>query len=574
MNVEEKLMDAPLPPPPDTIYPAGSQYWEERSKDGGEVMDRILVIGHRQPDTDCIASVIGYAAFRNHAEPGRYIPARCGELNAETCFALETFGMKPPVLLESVEPRVSDLKIARISVTQDVPVADVAALMDKHDIRNVPVTDELGRLVGVVGEHGLARAYVRRLKIGELAIAPLPPDTLARILSARVLVRATETLEGRVFIAIDAPDVVKKNLTEKDIAVVGNNEPLQLALIASGIAALIVADGAPVDTRVIHEAEVRGVSLLTTDLDAFGVGTMINLSLPARMVMETDIPRLTLFDTIRQAKQTVYSSKFRSACVVEKDGMLRGIVTRTALLSDVHKPVILLDHNEFTQAVDGIDDAEILEIIDHHRLGAMSTLKPVKFLNDPVGSTSTIVTQKYREGGITPTPDIAGILLAGILSDTLVLRMSTTTADDKEAVAYLTPIAALDPVEFGTRLLEKGMNLDGATMEELLMRDTKRYELFGRKGIIAQVMVPSFSFPLAHADEIRLELARLRVQRGVDFYLGMFTSVVENGSELFGAAESHLLTRLELKNQPVRLKNMMSRKKDLLPWFGEKLRSV
>ena len=537
-------------------------------------LDKVLVIGHRQPDTDCIASVIGYAAFKNHAEPGKYVAARCGELNAETCFALESFGMKPPVLVESVEPRVSDLKIARISVTEDVPAVDVAALMDTHDIRNVPVTDDRGKLVGVVSEHGLARAYVRRLKIGELAIAPLPLDTLARILSARVLVRATETFGGRVFIAIDAPDAARKKLTGKDIAVIGDNEPLQRALVASGIAGLIIADGAQVGPRVHREAGARGVSLISTDLDAFGVGTMINLSLPARLVMETDIPRLSLSDTITQAKLTVYNSKFRSACVVDKDGSLRGIVTRTTLLSDVHKPVILLDHNEFTQAVDGIDDAEILEIIDHHRLGAMSTLKPVKFLNDPVGSTSTIITQKYREGSITPSPALAGILLAGILSDTLVLRMSTTTTDDKEAVAYLTPIAGIDPVAFGTALLEKGMNLSGATMEDLLTRDTKRYELFGRRVIIAQVMVPSFTFTQEHADEIGLELRRLRVQQGVDFYMGMFTSVVENGSELFAAAEGHLLTRLALTEQPIRLGNMMSRKKDLLPWFGEKLRSV
>jgi manganese-dependent inorganic pyrophosphatase len=537
-------------------------------------LDKVLIIGHRQPDTDCIASVIGYAAFKNHAEPDRYIAARCGELNAETCFALEAFGIKPPILIDTLAPHVSDLKIARISVTQDVPAIDVAALMDTHDVRNVPVTDEQGRLVGVVGEHGLARAYVRRLKIGELAITPLPLDTLARILLARVVVRATETLEGRVTIAIDAPDITRKKLTEKDIAVVGDNEPVQLALIASGIAALIIADGAPVGDRVNREAQVQGVSLLATDLDAFGVGTMINLSLPARMVMETDIPRLMLSDPIAHAKQTVYSSKFRSACVVEDDGTLRGIVTRTSLLSDVHKPVILLDHNEFAQAVDGIDEAEILEIIDHHRLGAMSTLKPVKFLNDPVGSTSTIITQKYREAGITPSSAVAGILLAGILSDTLVLKMSTTTADDRDSAAYLAPIAGIETVAFGTALLERGMNLSGASIEELLMRDTKQYELFGKRLIIAQVMIPSFSFSQVHMDEIRLELGRLRKQQGVDIYLGMFTSVVDNASDLFAAADSQLLTRLELRNQPVRLANMMSRKNDLLPWFGEKLRAL
>jgi manganese-dependent inorganic pyrophosphatase len=538
------------------------------------VLDRVLIIGHKQPDTDCIASVIGYAAFKNHTEPDKYRAARCGELNSETCFALETFGLKPPAFIESVEPRVSDLVIARISVTQDVPAVDVAALMDTHNIRNVPVTDEQGKLVGVVGEHGLARAYVNRLKIGELAITPLPLDTLARILSARLVVKATESVGGRVIIVLASPEIARKRLTKKEIAVVGDNEPVQLALIETGIAALIIVDKAPVGERVIREARTRGVSLLVTDLDAFGVGTMINLSLPARMVMETDIPQLSLSDTIAQAKQTVYSSKFRSACIVENDGTLRGIVTRTSLLSDVHKPVILLDHNEFTQAVEGIDDAEILEIIDHHRLGAISTLKPVKFLNYPVGATSTIITEKYREAGITPPAAIAGILLAGILSDTLGLRMSTTTPKDHAAVTYLAPIAGVDPVAFGTKLLEKGMNLDDTTMEDLLMRDTKRYELFKKKLIIAQVMVPSFRFPRAHADEIRRELTRLRVQQGVDFYLGMFTSVMENGSELYAAAEGSLLAKLELQDQPVQLGNMLSRKKDLLPWFGEKLRQI
>jgi manganese-dependent inorganic pyrophosphatase len=537
-------------------------------------MDNVLIIGHRQPDTDSIASVIGYAAFKNLAEPGRYVAARCGELNAETCFAIETFGLKPPVLIESVEPRVSDLKIARISVTQDVCAVDVAALMDEHDIRNVPVTDDKGKLVGVVGEHGLARAYVHQLKISEIAITALPLDTLARILSARVVVRATETLGGRVIIVLDAPEITTKKLTPGDIAVVGDNEPVQRAMIASGIAALIIADRAPVGELVIREAEVRGVSLLATDLDAFGIGTMINLSLPARMVMETDIPRLSLADTIVHAKQTVYNSKFRSACIVENDGTLRGIVTRTTLLAEVHRPVILVDHNEFTQAVDGINDAEIIEIIDHHRLGVISTLKPVKFLNDPVGSTSTIITGKFRDAGITPAPAIAGILLAGIISDTLLLKMSTTTPQDNEAVAYLAPIAGVDPVAFGTKLLGKGMNLEGTTMEELLMRDTKRYELFKQKIVIAQVMVPSFEFPRVNADAIHVELNRLRMQLGVDFYIGVFTSVIENGSELFAAGDSALITKLELRNQPVLLKNMMSRKKDIIPWFGEKLRQI
>jgi len=537
-------------------------------------LDKVLIIGHRQPDTDSVASVIGYAAFKNCAEPDRYIAARCGELNKETCFALETFGLKPPALIESVKSRISDLRIARICVTGDVPAVEVAGLMEEHNIRNVPVTDEKGKLIGVVGEHGLVRAYLQWLKTGELAITPVPIDTLARILSARIIVRATENPGGRVFMALDAPEFVRKRVRGGEIVIAGNNVPVQIALVTAGIGALIVVDGAPVGDDVVHKAQANGVSLLVTGLDAFGVGTMINRLLPASRVMETDIPQLSLSDTIAYAKQAVYSSKFRSACVVENDGTLLGIVTRTSLISDVHKPVILLDHNEYAQAVEGIDEAEILEIIDHHRLGAISTLKPVKFFNNPVGATSTIITEKYMEAGIVPTAHIAGILLAGILSDTLVLKMSTTTPEDHEAVKFLAPIAGVDPVGFGMKLLEKGMNLDSATIEDLLMRDTKRYELFDKKIIIAQVMVPSFEFPLAHREEILRELHRLRVQQGADFYLGMFTSVTENGSDLFAAAESTSLSNLDLRNQPVRLMNMMSRKKDLLPWFGEKLRLI
>ena len=186
----------------------------------------------------------------------------------------------------------------------------------------------------------------------------------------------------------------------------------------------------------------------------------------------------------------------------------------------------------------------------------------------------TIITKKFADSGITPTTAIAGFLLAGILSDTLILKMSTTTPEDHKMVAYLAGITGLDPVSFGTKLLERGMNLEGATMEDLLVRDTKRYELFGKKVIISQVMVPSFVYPQAHTDEIQQELARLRVQQGVDVYLGLFTSVIENGSELFASADSNLLTKLELKKQPVRLADMMSRKKDIIPWFGEKLRPV
>jgi manganese-dependent inorganic pyrophosphatase len=535
-------------------------------------METVLILGHQQPDTDSIASVIGYAAFLNQAEPGRYRAARCGDLAPETTYALETFGLDSPALVESVVPRVADLPISRISVTQDVPVADIAALMEAHDIRNVPVTDGQGRLVGMAGEHALARSYVRRTRSGERTLAPLPLATFARILSARVLVAAAESIGGRVSIAIDSPERALGKLAHHDIAVVGDNEAVQQALVSAGMKALVIAGGAEAGGGVTEAAQRKGVSLLATDLDVFGIVARIDLTLPAGMVMETDIPRLQLTDTLDQAKRVVFSSKFRAACVVEKDGTLRGVVTRTTLLPGVRRKVILLDHNEFSQAVEGIEQAEILEIIDHHRLGSMSTLKPVKFLNDLVGSTSTIIAGKFREAGTPPGPAVAGILLSGILSDTLNLRMSTTTDHDRRAIGYLAPLAGVDPQSYGRQLLEQGMNLAGTTMENLLTRDAKQYELFGREVIIAQVMVPSSDFAQVHTAGIRDALGRLRARRGVDLYLGMFTSVAENASELFAAGEGSLLGDLGLGDQPVRLDGMMSRKKDLIPWFGERLR--
>jgi len=537
-------------------------------------MEKILILGHRQPDTDSIGSVIGYAAFLNHGEPGRYLPARCGEISAETSFALQTFGAEPPLSVESVVPRVCDLAINRISVTQDVPVADIAGLMDAHDIRNVPVTDDKGRLLGIVSEHGLARSYIRQTQAGERVITERPVGALARILSSRIAVKGGERIGGRVSVALDAPGAVRKKSASQDIGIVGDNEDLQLALIGAGAKALILAGGAKASERVTARAAERGTSLLLTDLDAFGIGTRLDLSLPAGMVMETDIPRLSLTDTLDQAKRTVFSSKFRAACVVEQDGTLRGIVTRTTLVPDVRRKVILLDHNELSQAVDGIEQAEILEIIDHHRLGVISTLKPVKFLNDPVGSTSTIITEKYRRAGMTPEPAVAGMLLSGILSDTLLLKMSTTTVHDRDAAAWLAPVAGVDPEQYGIRLLEQGMNLSGATMRDLLTRDTKQYEIFGKRLVIAQVMVPSPDFAKAHAAEIMDALGRLRLHQGVDLSLGMFTSAMENSSELFVAGDGALLGSLDFGEMPVHLEHMMSRKKDLVPWLGERLRTI
>jgi len=535
----------------------------------------VYVIGHHQPDTDSIGSVLGYAELLNAKEPGTYIPSYSGNLNAETRYALATFGIEPPQVVTSVEPCVRDIPFFYSQrAPAEMPTIDVAAMMDEYEVRNIPITDDDGKLMGIVSEYGLAKAYVTPQREAQLSIGPIMLVTLARILNARVCISGREELCGKVKIVIDTLPVTLSRLNSNDIAVVGDNEPVQLALISSGIAALVIAEGAPVGSRTLESAREKGVSILATPLDAFSVGRMVHLSLPAAQVLATDVPVLRPEDPIAYAKKLVTDSKYRTGCVVDGNGKLLGMISRNSFLEEIHKQVILLDHNEYAQAVDGIDTAEILEVIDHHRLGAISTLKPVRFQNEPVGSTSTIITRKFIEAGIQPTKPVAGMLLAGILSDTLVLKMSTTTIEDQNAVGYLAGITNLDPVTFGTGLIETGMDLEHTPLTEILSRDTKHYSLFGTDVTISQVMMASDDYLSGRYDEIARELECLRKENGMDMYLVLFTNVIANRSYLFAAGDQNRISALGYDRQPVMLEGVMSRKKDFLPVFGHYLRNL
>jgi manganese-dependent inorganic pyrophosphatase len=397
---------------------------------------------------------------------------------------------------------------------------------------------------------------------------------LARILQAEIVHSAHASLDGQVAIVIDALHVSLSRLGSEDVAIVGDNEPAQLALVSAGIGAMIIAEGAPIGERLKDAACKRNVTLLKTDMDAFSVGRMIHLSHPATAIMARDVEIVHMDDSLSAATRIVTNSPYRTACVVDEEGRLLGMISRNTFLEEIHKSVILVDHNEFAQAAEGIEEAEVLEIIDHHRLGAITTLRPIQFRNEPVGSTSTIITLRYIEEGVTPSTEMATLLLAGVLSDTLVLKMSTTTRRDLEAVEYLTRLTSLDPHEFGSTLIQKGMNLDQASPEELLTRDVKEYVLFDRSVIIAQVMTASIQYHTTHDKEIRQTLSLLKNQAGVDLYIALFTDVIGQVSYLYASGDSGLLERVGYEFQPVELPGVMSRKKDFFPVFGQKLRSA
>ena len=535
-------------------------------------MPQTYVIGHQHPDTDSIASAIAYARLLNQIREGEFIAARCGEVNHETQWALQQAGISEPLLLESVEPCVADIPfLYPYSALSDIPTIDVAALMDKHDVRNIPIINEEDRLIGIVSEHRLARTYASPHASGQLTVGPILLGTLARIIHAEIIHEAQSELNGNVSIVTDALHVSLSSMTTDDVAVVGDNEPVQLALISAGIAAIIVAEGAPIGERVLEAAKARSVSLLATPLNAFSVGRMVHLSHPAECVMDIDIDTVQLSDFLSTAKKKVINSKYRTACVVDESRKLLGMLSHNTFLEEIQKSVILVDHNELLQGAEGLERADVQEIIDHHRIGSLTTLHPIRFRNEPLGSTSTIITYMYQEAGIDPEPGVAKMLLAGILSDTLVLKMSTTTEKDVKAVEYLTARAGVNYETFGITLIKNGMNLENTPLDELLTRDTKRYKLSNLSVTIAQIMTPSDNYPRQNATEIIRRIGALREYTGEDLYMAMFTDVISQVSYLYVSGSANLLTKLEYQEQPIVLEGVMSRKKDLLPIIGKAL---
>lgn len=536
-------------------------------------MKKIYIIGHQHPDTDSVCSAIGYADLLNRRGIDQYIPACCGKLNAESTYALGKFGVEEPTFILNIEPAVSDLSnIHMEKALSTTPTIDVIHMMDEKDMRNLPIIDESGKLLGLVSEHGLARAYVSDTKMASLSVSPIPVETLARILHGNIRVKNHDVLEGAVYISIDALHVILSRITEKDIAIVGDDEPTQLALVSAGIAALIIADSAPVGERLLASAKARGVTVIETDVDAFGVAHLIHLTLPANRIMSTDVPRVRMEDTIEYVQQVVSNAKYRAACVVDENGKLLGTISRNTLMDDAAKSVILLDHNEYNQAVQGIESADILEIIDHHRLGAMTTLKPIRFDMEPVGSTSTIIARRFIEAGVTPSKAIAGVLLSGILSDTLGLKMSTTTSIDIETVSYLAKIAEVDAEVYAHELISEGMSLSGVSQMTLLERDTKEYTLSAKRVVIAQILTPSYEYARTRSDEIYEALhQQMKKAHAPDMYIALYTSVSEMGSDMFAVTDDKVLSSALHWDKPIHLAGVVSRKKDFVPKFGHLL---
>jgi manganese-dependent inorganic pyrophosphatase len=539
----------------------------------------VYVIGHRNPDTDSVCSAIGYAHFKNVTDR-RYVftPARAGKINEETQFVLDRFGVPVPHVVESLAATVSDLEFKKpVSIHEGDSVQMLSSLMRQTGVRALPVVDGSGRVTGIVGLKDIARHYMDSVGFSDLKDAPISLDILIRTLDGRVICNPKRigSLSGRVFTASMQKGTLLNRVHPGDVVIIGDQHDIQIDLIRSGCSALIVTDGMPIGQDMVAAAEQEGTLLISSPHHAFATVQIMTMSEPVSTIMCPNVSPVGLYTPIADLRKKILESEYRSAVVVDSDSRLVGFITRTDLLQPVRKRAILVDHNEISQAVDNIEEAEILEIIDHHRVGDISTVAPIYVYNDPIGSTCTVVAGMMFLHQIHIPSEIAGLLLSGILSDTLLLTLSTTTDRDHQAAKRLAEIAGVAIADYGRELLHASINVRNKTAGELIGTDFKEFLIGGRKLGVSQMMVLDCEEIDWKAPDLLAELERIRVEGGYDLTVLLITNpLLASYERVLLKGEAWIVENafgVKVENGTCILPRVMSRKRDFIPALGQAL---
>ena len=534
------------------------------------------VIGHKNPDTDSVCSAIAYAELCRAQGKARVSPARAGTLNRQTEFVLESLGQEPPELLADVYPRVRDVVGgAPITIHEEAPLSDAVQLMRRHDIRMLPVVDRDGRPGGAL--------VLKRLP--EHVFLPEEGDRIRQVLTS---VQSILTcLRGKAVNLVDEERVdllelyvgamaaktfaalLSRTDPSKAVVLTGDRIKVQMTAIEMGVRLLIVTGGLPVTEKVREAAVQKGISILVSPFDTATSALLTRMSTPVRHLADKGLPQVAPDDLLSSLTRLLTRDGAPGAVVLDHDGRVSGVATKTNLLKSSAIRLVLVDHNELSQAVPGADQVEILEVIDHHRLGNFHTETPIRFINQPLGSTCSVVATLYREAGISPEPRIAGLMLAGLLSDTVLLKSPTTTVIDRDLMDWLAPIAGLDPYEFGQQMFQSGSTLaEYPTPEALLMADFKEYVSGEQRFGVSQVEVVSYAEFQERIELLTEGLESLRRERGLGLVGLLVSDIVEQNSQLLVCGDSRLVSAIaypQIAGGLFELKGVLSRKKQLVP---------
>jgi manganese-dependent inorganic pyrophosphatase len=530
----------------------------------------IYVTGHRNPDTDSIAAAIGYAELMGRLDADcDYVPVRLGDLNTQTRWVLERAEAREPDFLAHVFLRVRDVMRHEFPLaTDDEPVRQVGLQMAREDLDLVPIVGQGGELAGVMTERALARRYIRESRGASRLDAPARVSAIVEVLEGRQVAGEDREIAGRVWVMAMEVGQLPSEIHEGDVAVVGNREDAQLASIELGVALLVLSNGVEPSDAVLAAAGEKGTAVVRSPLDTYVTGRMITLSAPCRALMDPEPLTVRPDDLLSDVADEVKEVHYRAAVAVDGSRKPIGLVTRTDLVSPTPRRVILVDHAEQAQSVPGIEQAEIVEILDHHHIGSIETRVPVRATFDPVGSTATLVIERFRHNGLEPSRSTATVLLGAILSDTVILNSPTATDRDRAAADYLEKVLRLDATAFGREMFESTSDLSRVGAEEIVSRDAKVYEASGGRSLcIAQVETVGQALD-ERRDELLKALESVRERRDYALYALMVTDILAKDTELYVSGDTGPLE--QAFGEPVRdgvldLPGVMSRKKQVAP---------
>ncbi len=534
----------------------------------------VFVSGHKNPDSDSICSAIAYADFLFRI--GRYnaVPVRLGEINRETEYILKRFNTEIPVLLKTVKQTVEDLDYDKVTVfSKELTLKTAWSLMKQQNLKSAPVLDDHNHLMGLLSTSNIIEGYMDEWDRDVLKKANTPIENVIDTLEARVLHldRKLKTITGAIHITAMNSKEALKRVAKGDIVIVGGDREKAVRNFIKGEVSLIVLTGSfGLKDELLKECIENHVSVISTSFNTFMTSQQILQSLPVEYVMQKgNITSFTTDDTVDYVKEVMSETRYRSYPVVDFTGKVVGSISRFQVLNGMRKKVIQVDHNERTQAIDGIEEAEILEIVDHHRVADIQTVGPVMFRAEPLGSTATIVAKCYKEHGVEIPKDIAGLLLGAVISDTLLFKSPTCTPTDTKIARELAQIAGVNIQEFAMEMFKAGTSLVGKSVEEIFNQDYKKFS-FGDLSVgVAQVNTMDFEGFMPYKEEMLGYMSSVARENHMEFTLLLLTDVINANSEIFVAGpRSDYVSQafnVELVNHQASLPGVISRKKQVVP---------
>lgn len=538
----------------------------------------VCVVGHKNPDTDSICSAIAYAYLKNQTDDKNYNyrPVRAGQISAETQYVLERFEAETPRLLENIGTRVKDMEIRNVpGVGRSISLKKAWTLMMTQHLFTLPITNEQNQIEGLITINDIAKSYMGEYDSAIVSRARTPYRNILETLDAEMIVGDEDAYfeQGKIVIAAANPDVMEDYIERHDMVILGNRYESQLCAVEMQAGCIVVCLGAPVSRTIKRLAEERNCTIIVTPLDTYAVARLINQSMPVEFYMRKDnLMTFRLSEYTETIRETMSRKRYRDFPILDNKGYYVGMISRRNLLGVHKRGLILVDHNEVSQAVDNVLDAEIMEIIDHHRLGSIETLSPVYFRNQPVGCTGTIIYQMFLEQCVEIPANIAGLLCSAIISDTLMFRSPTCTPLDIHAANMLAQIAGIECESYAKKMFAAGSDLESKTPEEIFYQDFKKFEIGDLNIGIGQITSMSGD----ELNEIKKRLfpfvSKVYNTQEMDILCFMLTNIVEESTELicYGKDAEEVVKEAfhqKLEDHCVVVPGVVSRKKQLIPSF-------